>query len=99
MKVLVVIALCSFVFACATPRPGASRTSSLPGHGAITLSVVPNPIVAQRVSGSTYDFPFDVVVRETGGHTVMIREVSANVYAPGGIRVGSESYDASRISS
>ncbi|HEY6140938.1 MAG TPA: hypothetical protein VI670_24550 [Thermoanaerobaculia bacterium] len=88
------------VCACSSGTPGATRTSNVPGHGAITLSVVPNPIVAQKVSGSTYDFPFDVVVRETGGHPVSINRVSADIYAPvGGIKVGSESYDAAKIQS
>src|ERR1043165_7655766 len=87
-----------YVCACSSGTPGATRTSNVPGHGA--LSVVPNPIVAQKVSGSTYDFPFDVVVRETGGHPVTISRVSADIYAPvGGIKVGSESYDAANISS
>jgi hypothetical protein len=94
-----VVVSCLLSFACATSRPGTSRTSSLPGHGAIALSVIPNPIVAQKVSGTTYDFPFDVVVRETGGHAVTITQATANVYAPGGIRVGTETYDAAKIRS
>ena len=72
---------------------------SQPGHGAITVTVSPNPIVAQQVSGSTYEFPFDIIVRETGGHAVTINNVSVNVFAFGGIPVGSDRYDASRISS
>jgi hypothetical protein len=88
------------VCACSSGRPGATQTSAVPGHGAISLTVVPNPIVAQKVSGSTYDFPFDVIVRETGGHPVSINRVSADIYASvGGIKVGSESYDAAKIQS
>jgi hypothetical protein len=82
--------------ACQTPHPG-SRTISLPGHGAISVQVAPNPIVATRVSGNTYDFPVDVIVRETGGRAVTVNRVSVDVYGPAGIRVGSESWDASRI--
>jgi hypothetical protein len=70
-----------------------------PGHGAISVRIVPNPIVATHVNGDTYDFPFEVVVRETGGRPVDISRVSAQVYALGGIPIGSESYDAARISS
>jgi hypothetical protein len=99
MKRLAVTAVCLLAVACATPQPGTSRTSSTPGHGAISLSVTPNPIVAHNVSGSTYDFPFDVSVRETAGHPVTINSVSTTVYAPGGIRVGGESYDAAKIRS
>lgn len=70
---------------------------ALPGHGAIRIEIVPNPIVATHVSGDTYDFPFEVVIRETGGHAVRIERVSADVYAFGGLRIGDESYDATRI--
>lgn len=69
------------------------------GHGAIAIQIVPNPIVAQKVSGNTYDFPFEVVIRETGGRPVEIARVSAAVYALGGIRVADESYDAAKIRS
>lgn len=99
MKRFAVAALSILIFACATPQAGTSRSSSAPGHGAITLTVIPNPVIAQRVSGTTYDFPFDVVVRETAGHPVTITRVSATVHAVGGIEVGSDSYDAARIRS
>ena len=69
------------------------------GHGAIRIEIVPNPIVATKVSGDTYDFPFEVVVREVGGRTVDVTRVSADVYALGGIRIANESYDAARINS
>jgi hypothetical protein len=85
--------------ACSTPRAGTQNNVSVPGHGAITLTIAPNPVVAQKVSGSTYDFPFDVIVRETGGHPVTINRVTATIYAVGGIQVASESYDAARIGS
>ena len=72
--------------------------TSIAGHGAISISIAPNPIVATRVSGSTYDFPFEVVVRETGGRPVDIDKVSADVFALGGIHIGKESYDTAKIS-
>ncbi|MDP9360477.1 MAG: hypothetical protein M3P29_03390 [Acidobacteriota bacterium] len=97
MKRLVIIALVLLPFACATPRPGTTKNSSTPGHGAITLTITPNPVVATNVGGNAYEFPFDVVVKETGGHPVMIDRVTANVYAGGGIPVATESYDAARI--
>ena len=97
MKQLAFFAIALNVLACATPQPGTSRTSSTPGHGAISLAVRPNPIVARNVGGSTYEFPFEVSVRETGGRAVTINSVSLDVYAPGGIRLGSDTYDAARI--
>jgi hypothetical protein len=69
------------------------------GHGAITLTIAPNPIVARPMSGNTYEFPFDAVIRETGGHAVTINSLTVNVYAFGGIPVGSDAYDTSRIAS
>ncbi len=72
-------------------------STSVPGHGAIAIEVVPNPVVATRVSGNTYDFPFEVVVRETGGKAIDVTSVSATVFALGGIQLGSETYDAAKI--
>jgi len=97
MKRLTALVLLPLIMACASPRAaGTSRDASIPGHGAITMSIQPNPIVARKVSGDTYEFPFDAVVRETGGRAVTINRVSLEVYALG-IKVGSEAYDAARI--
>ena len=82
---------------CAGSRGDSS--SSQPGHGAIAVQVVPNPIVARAVSGNTYEFTFEVLIRETGGHPVDIARVSAEVFALGGIRIAEESYDAAKIAS
>ncbi len=98
MKGIAIIPLLLSLAFCKTPQAG-SRTAAIPGHGAISIQIVPNPIVARNVEGSTYEFPFDVVVRETGGRGVTVSRVSADVYAPGGIRIGSESWDASQIRS
>lgn len=84
---------------CTSGTGGAQSSSALPGHGAITVQVAPNPIVAQLVSGSVYDFPFDVIVRETGGHPVTINRVTADVTAVGGLHVAQDSYDAAKINS
>ena len=78
--------------------PGPASVSR-PGHGAITIAVVPNPIVAQKMAGDMYRFPFDVIIRETGGHPVTVTRVSADVRAIAGIKVASESYDAAKINS
>jgi hypothetical protein len=97
MKRFIVLSLLLTVIACSTAQPDSSRNTSLPGHGAITIAIQPNPIVARNVGGSTYEFPFDVIVRETGGRAVTINRVSMEVYAVGGIKVGSEAYDGARI--
>lgn len=78
---------------------GQSGVTAVPGQGAVALTVVPNPIVAQRVSGDTYDFPFEVILRETGGRPINITRVSATVYGPGGLNLGRETWDADRIRS
>jgi hypothetical protein len=71
--------------------------TSVPGHGAIAIQVVPNPIVATQVSGNTYDFPFEIVIRETAGRPVNVTRVGIRVVLAGGITVHEESWDASRI--
>lgn len=81
----------------ACQRGPQSGMTSVPGHGAITIQVVPNPIVAKPVSGSTYDFPFDVVVRETGGRAITVRRVTVTVFGPGGLSLGNDSWDEQQI--
>lgn len=71
--------------------------TSVPGHGAISIQVVPNPIVATKVSGDTYDFPFEVVVRETAGRPVTVNRIGIRVTAFGGLTLHEESWDAARI--
>ena len=84
---------------CSTGTGGTQSTTTQPGHGAISIQVAPNPIVAQPVTGDVYDFPFDVIMRETGGHPVTITRVTAEVTALGGIPVAQDSYDAAKINS
>jgi hypothetical protein len=97
MKSIAILALAVLPLACATPRAGTTKTTS--GRGAIKLTVTPNPVVASNVGGNTYEFPFDVVVKETGGHPVTVERVTANVFTAGGIPVATESYDAAKIQS
>ena len=96
MKYLLASALI-LTAACASTH--APQSTSQPGHGALTIQIVPNPIVAKSMGGSKYVFPFDVVLRETGGHPVTITRVRADVTALGGIHVATESYDAAKIAS
>ncbi|HEV7488585.1 MAG TPA: hypothetical protein VGQ65_23165 [Thermoanaerobaculia bacterium] len=98
MKRLAIIALVLLPLACAH-RAGTTKSTSTPGRGAIKLTITPNPVVATNVGGNTYEFPFDAVVKETGGHPVTIERVTANVFAAGGIPVATESYDAAKIQS
>ncbi len=76
-----------------------SDVTSVPGRGAVAVQVEPNPIRATHVSGETYEFPFEVIVRETGGRPVNVRRVSATVHGPGGLTFARETYDADRIRS
>lgn len=55
--------------------------------------------MATRVSGNTYDFPFEVIVRETGGRPVNVQRVTATVSLGGGLTLARESWDAERIRS
>ncbi len=88
---LMVLAACS-----SGPQPG---TTAVPGRGVLAVEVVPNPIRATLVSGTTYDFPFEVILRETGGRPVTVTSVTATVHALGGFPVAREAYDADRIRS
>lgn len=86
------------IAAACSSGPSDSVTSA-PGHGAVAIQIVPNPIVATRVSGDMYDFPFEIVVRETAGRPITVTRVSATVVGPGGLTLGSDSWDADRIRS
>lgn len=98
-RIPTIFTLALLLTASACNRGPQNAVTSVPGRGAIAISVVPNPIVATRVSGDTYDFPFDIEVRETGGRPVNISEVTATVFGPGGISLGRETWDADRIRS
>ena len=93
------LALAPLLLALAFCRssPPAAGTVSLPGHGAISIQIVPNPIVAVPAGGGNYDFPVDVIVRETGGRGVTVNRVTASVYGPAGIKLGDQAWDASQI--
>ena len=82
---------------CRSSPPASGGSVSLPGHGAISIQIVPNPIVAIPAGGGNYDFPVDVIVRETGGRGVTVSRVTANVYGPAGIKVGDQTWDAQQI--
>jgi hypothetical protein len=97
MRRAALLPLVLFVSFCAGGR--GTPNISVPGHGALTITIVPNPVAASKVSGSTYDFPFDVVLRETGGHPIDVVSITATVTALGGIQVAQESYDAAKITS
>lgn len=82
---------------CAGSPGTGSQSASVPGRGAIAVEIVPSPIVARPVSGTTWEFPFEVVIRETGGRPVVIDRVAASVKAFGGLEIATESYDAAKI--
>ncbi|MDP9191509.1 MAG: hypothetical protein M3P06_07385 [Acidobacteriota bacterium] len=92
--------LCASLFALliagCSAQPG---VKSVPGQGVVAIEVIPNPIAATPVSGSTYDFPFEVVVRETGGRAIDVQRITATVSFSGGFPLGAESWDAERIRS
>jgi hypothetical protein len=97
MKRLAIIAAVLLSLACATHHAGTTKSTSTPGHGAIKLTITPNPVIATNVGGSTFEFPFDAAIKETGGHPVTINRVTANVFAAGGIPVATETYEAAQI--
>lgn len=78
------------------PRAG---VVAAPGSGAVNITIDPNPIVATSAGGSSYNFPFEVIVRETGGRPITVTRISAQLFGPGGLSLGEESWDAARIQS
>ena len=97
MKRLAIVPVFLALISCQSSQPGSGGTVSLPGHGAIGIRIVPNPIVAVPAGGNNYDFPVDVIVRETGGRGVTVSRVKATVYGPAGIKLGDETWDATQI--
>lgn len=95
-QILLPIAALLVLANCAGNRSQPAVTAA-PGHGAITITIVPNPIRATKASGSEYDFPFEVVIRETGGRPVEVDRVNAEVFFGGGLSLANETYDAARI--
>lgn len=96
MRTLLVASFLVMLAACSSgPQAG---TTSVPGHGALSVEVIPNPIRAKRVNTSSFQFPFEVVVRETGGHPVNIARVTVRVWGPGRAFVlGEETWTAEQI--
>lgn len=83
---------------CGTTQDTVIQEPQIPRPtGSLSVSVVPNPIVARPAGGEQYSFPFEVVVRETGGSDVSIQRVSINVTALGGIPVYSDTQEAAEI--
>jgi hypothetical protein len=97
MKKISYALLALLLAACSSSNPGSSTATATPGHGALSIDVIPNPIVAHNVSGDTYELPFDVVIRETGGADVTVQRVSLDVYALGAIHLYSISYTGAEI--
>jgi len=77
---------------------GGSTTPVLvPGRAALQIFVEPNPIVAQRVSGDTYDFPFEIGIVERGGVSVEVQRVGIDVIGLGAIRLYSQTFGREEI--
>jgi hypothetical protein len=95
---LVTAGLILSLSACSSTSPSSgSGPSVIPGRAAIQVEVVPNPIQARQISGDTYEFPFNVVVRELNGVAVQINRVSVDVRALGAIRIYNDAYDSEKI--
>lgn len=91
-----IAALAVFTLAqCSSDTPRQSPTE--PGHGALTITIDPNPIVATRVTGNTYDFPFDVRVSNPGSLPVTIERIQIDVTALGGLKIYSDTKTAADI--
>ncbi len=77
---------------------GEDDSPTTPGRGSINVAVIPNPIEATRVQGTsgTYDLPFEVAITEFGGTQVTLTGIHVELKALG-IRVLTKSYDRSYL--
>lgn len=95
---LALVAVLALLTAACGSSGGPSPQASLPGRASLSIVVEPNPIIARPVSGGTYDFPFAIALRETGGVAVSIDRVSMEVTTLGGsLRLYDTSYDSAEI--
>ncbi len=97
MKAIAITATLLLALSACSGAP--SGITAVPGHGVVAIEVVPNPIAATQVTGNTYDFPFEVVVRQTGGRPTTVQRITAKVTFGGGLTLANESWDADRIRS
>lgn len=98
MKIIQAFAIVAALLpiACSSGGGGTTTGDVSPGRGSLQLVVDPNPIIATRVSGNTYEFPFEIVLRETGGVAVNVDRVTLNVTALG-MNLYSETMDRAEI--
>lgn len=69
----------------------------VPGRALLQIFVEPNPIVAQRIAGDTYEFPFEIGIAERGGVAVEIQRVGIDVIGLGAIRLYSQTFGREEI--
>lgn len=81
---------------CVRGRGGVSPPVTVPGRAVLQIIVEPNPILAQHVSGNTYDFPFEIGIAERGGVSVEIQRVGIQA-GLGGINMYSKAYGRDEI--
>lgn len=91
----------ALLFLASCVQPPAPAPASIPApadaRGALEVRVEPNPVLAIPVGESTYEFPFAISVRETGGARVEIARVGIDVLAVGGLKVYSSELTAAEI--
>lgn len=86
---IALLALALLAPACAdrAPTPAPAPAPSVSPQGRLSILVDPNPILAIPVEGSTFEFPFTIAIRETGGSAVTIERVGIDVLSVGGLKV------------
>lgn len=94
-RIAVIIAALVLAAACSERKPS-TQPSTVPviewpreprKPGVLEIRVDPNPIVAIPVSPPTYEFPFTISIRETGGTPVTVMRVGMDVYSVAGLRI------------
>lgn len=91
MKALAVSAVLLALCACAANKAE--------GHGAISVRVRNDPVLATLGEQNQYHFPLEMIVRETGGHPVQIARVSIKMSSASSPRTsgGSARWNADQL--
>lgn len=85
------------IIASACSTASQSQPIDAPSRGSLRVEVVPNPILARALPAGVFEFPFEVVIRETAGVDVTVTEVAMDVVAFGALTVHSERYGPEEI--
>ncbi len=72
------------------------ETAGMPVQGQLELEIHPNPVVAKPAGPRTWAFPFEVLLRESGGVDIEIEAIHVSV-TMGGVPVMRQVWDPEEV--